>query len=41
MCVILSESNKESKGVNISTDFSKYKDILCFKKIIRHKMRRI
>ena len=32
MYVILSESNKESKGVNISTAFSKYKDILFFKK---------
>ena len=30
-----------AKGVNIATDFNKFKDILFDAKIIRHKMRRI
>ena len=34
------ESNT-SKGVNIATDFGKFKDTLFNKKVIRHKMRRI
>ena len=34
------ESNT-SKRVNIATDFSKFKDTLFNKKVIRHKMRRI
>ena len=34
------ESNK-AKGVNIATEFNKFKETLFNKKIIRHKMRRI
>ena len=34
------ESNK-AKGVNIATEFNKFKDTLFNKKIIRYKMRRI
>ena len=34
------ESNT-AKGVNISTEFNEFKDILFNKKIIRHKMKRI
>ena len=30
-----------AKGVNIATEFNKFKDVLFNKKIIRHKMRRI
>ena len=32
------ESNT-AKGVNIATEFNKFKDVLFNKKIIRHKMR--
>ena len=44
MYAILAENNKKSskaKGVNISIDFSEYKDILFKKNIIRQKMRSI
>ena len=44
MYAILAENNKKSskaKGVNIFIDFSKYKNILFKKKIIRRKMKRI
>ena len=44
MYAILSECNKESnkaKGVNISIDFSEYKDILFTGKTIRHRKKRI
>ena len=34
------ESNR-AKGVNITTEFSEFKDTLFNKKIMRHKMRRI
>ena len=34
------ESNT-AKGVNISTEFNEFKDVLFNKKIIRHKMKRI
>ena len=34
------ESNT-AKGVNIATEFNKFKDVLFNKKIIRHKMKRI
>ena len=34
------ESNK-AKGVNIATEFNKFKETLFNEKIIRHKMRRI
>ena len=40
MYAILSECNKESnkvKGVNISIDYSEYKDILFRGKTIRHR----
>ena len=30
-----------AKGVNIATEFNKFKDVLFNKKIIRHKMKRI
>ena len=43
MYAILSECNKESnkaKGVNISIDFSEYKDILFTGKTIRHRKKR-
>ena len=42
MYAILAENNKKSskaKGVNISIDFSEYKDILFKNNIIRQKMR--
>ena len=44
MYSIKNVDGKESntvKGVNIATDFNKFKDISFDKKIIRHKMRRI
>ena len=34
------ESNT-GKGVNIATEFNEFKDALCNKKVLRHKMRRI
>ena len=34
------ESNM-AKGVDIATEFNKFKDTLFIKKILRHKMRRI
>ena len=33
--------NHTAKGVNITTEFNQFKDILFNKKTIRHKMRRI
>ena len=30
-----------AKGVNIATEFNKFRDVLFHKKIIRHKMKRI
>ena len=30
-----------AKGINIATEFNKFKDVLFNKKIIRHKMKRI
>ena len=30
-----------AKGVNIAAEFYEFKDVLCNKKIIRHKMKRI
>ena len=44
MYSIVSQNSKEcskAKGVNISIEFNKYKNILFEKKIIRHKMKRI
>ena len=44
MYAILAENHKKfskAKWVNISIDFSEYKDILFKKKIIRHKMKKI
>ena len=34
------ESNA-AKGVNIATAFNKFKETLCNKKVVRHKMKRI
>ena len=44
MCSIKKIDGKGSntaKGVNISTEFNEFKDVLFNKKIIRHKMKRI
>ena len=41
---IVSENGKEvntAKAVNISNEFKEYKNVLCNKKLIRHKMKRI
>ena len=35
------EESNMAKGVNIATEFNKFKNILLNKKIMRHKMRRI
>ena len=44
MYCIVSENGEEvntAKGVNISTEFKEYKNVLFKKKLIRHKMKRI
>ena len=44
MYCIVSENDEEvntAKGVNISTEFKEYKNVLLDKKFIRHKMKRI
>ena len=35
------KESSTAKGVNIATEFTEFKDVLFFKKIIRHKMKRI
>ena len=35
------KERKTAKGVNIATEFDKFKDVLFNEKIIRHKMKRI
>ena len=39
--IIDGKESNTAKGVNIATEFTKFKDVLFNKKIIRHKMKRI
>ena len=41
MKTILGKEHNTAKGVNIATEFDKFKDFLLNKEIIRHKMKRI
>ena len=41
MKIIEGKESTTAKGVNIAIEFNEFKDILCNKKIIGHKMKRI